>query len=88
MRAHLLWHKRLGHILKKMMDKLVNDVVFWKVEFTDFWICIDCIKEKQVKTNEKGVMQSSRLLKIIQTDVQKIAYAFFFERKIFHHIYK
>ena len=41
-----LWHKRLEHISKEKILKLVKDEVLPTLDFTDFNICIDCIKGK------------------------------------------
>ena len=46
-----LWHKRLGHISKEMMKRLVNNEILLNLDFTDLGICVDCIKGKQTKHN-------------------------------------
>ena len=37
--------------------------------FSDFGLCVNCIKGKQTKHNKKGATRSTQLLEIIHTDV-------------------
>ena len=64
-----LWHKRLGHISKKMMEKLVKNGILPTVDFNDFGICVDYIKGKSTKTKKRGATRSNELLEIIHTDI-------------------
>lgn len=41
-----LWHKRLGHISKTRVERLVSDGILDSLDFTDFDVCIACIKGK------------------------------------------
>ena len=41
-----LWHKRLSHISKRRIERLVSDEILNSLDFTDFDICINCIKGK------------------------------------------
>ena len=41
-----LWYKRLGHILRERTERLVKDVILTNIDFTDFGVCIGCIKGK------------------------------------------
>ena len=41
-----LWHKRLGHISKRRIERLVSDEIIDSLDFTDFEICTNCIKGK------------------------------------------
>ena len=45
-----LWHKRLGHISKERIVRLINSEILSHLDFTD-WndTCVDCIKGKQTK---------------------------------------
>ncbi|RWR73399.1 Gag-protease-integrase-RT-RNaseH polyprotein [Cinnamomum micranthum f. kanehirae] len=67
--SSMLWHKRLGHISKERMARLVKDGLLPNLNFTDFTVCIDCIKGKQTNTSKKGATRSSGLLEIIHTDI-------------------
>ena len=44
-----LWHKRLGHMSKNRIERLVSNGVFDSLDFTNFTICVECIKGKQTK---------------------------------------
>ena len=41
-----LWHKRLGHISRERLERLVKDEILPNLDFTDFSVCVDCIKGK------------------------------------------
>ena len=41
-----LWHKRLGHISKKRIKRLVSDKILDPHDFIDFDVCVNCIKGK------------------------------------------
>ncbi|KAL5562820.1 hypothetical protein UlMin_032567 [Ulmus minor] len=47
-----LWHKRLGHISKSRVERLVSDGILESLDFLDFDICVECIKGKQTKTKK------------------------------------
>ena len=64
-----LWHKRLGHISKERLERLVKDEILDNLDFTDLGLCVDCIKGKQTKHNKKGATRSTQLLEIIHTDI-------------------
>ena len=64
-----LWHKRLGHISKERMKRLMKDGIFPNLDFTDLDVCVDCIKGKQTKHTKKGATRSGKLLEIVHTDI-------------------
>ena len=64
-----LWHKRLGHISKERLQRLVKKEILPNLEFTNLGLCVDCIKGKQTKHNKKEATRSNRLLEIIHTDI-------------------
>jgi len=64
-----LWHKRLRNISKEMMERLVKNEILPNLDFTDLNVCTDCIKDKQTKHTEKGVIRSTELLEIIHTHI-------------------
>ncbi|KAL5582663.1 hypothetical protein UlMin_015105 [Ulmus minor] len=47
-----LWHKRLGHISKSRVERLVSDEILESLDFSDFDICVECINRKQTKTKK------------------------------------
>lgn len=46
----MLWHRRLGHISLERIRRL-NDGVLEALDFSNFGVCVDCIKGKQSKKN-------------------------------------
>jgi len=48
---------------------LVNDRVLETLDFTDFNTCVNCIKGKQTNKTKKSAKRSSKILKIIHTDI-------------------
>ena len=41
-----LWHKRLGHISKGRVERLVSDGILESLDFTNFDVSVDCINGK------------------------------------------
>ena len=39
--SSMLWHKRLGHISR---ERLVSEGILNSLDFTDFKICVECVK--------------------------------------------
>jgi transposase InsO family protein len=64
-----LWHKRLGHISRERLLRLVKDGILLNLDFSDLGMCVDCIKGKQIKHTRKGATRSVELLEIIHTDI-------------------
>ena len=52
-RSAFLWHKRLGHISRERMERLIKNEILPDLDFTDLNICVDCIKGKQTKHTKK-----------------------------------
>ena len=48
-----LWHKRLGHVSKERLQRLVKNEILPNLDFTDLGLCVDCIKGKQTQHNKK-----------------------------------
>ena len=64
-----LWHKRLGHISKRRIERLVSDEILDSLDFADFEICINCIKGKQKNTRRFGANRDTNVLELIHTDI-------------------
>jgi len=65
-----LWHKRLGHISKERLVRLEKSEILPALDFSDWDVCVDCIKEKQTKhITKKPATRSSGLLEIIHTNI-------------------
>ena len=59
-----LWHKRLASYTK---ERLVKNEILPNLYFTNFVLCVDCIKEKQTRHNKKDATRSNQLLEIMYT---------------------
>ena len=64
-----LWHKRLGHISKRIIERLVSNGILDSLDFVDFEICTNCIKGKQTNTRRFGANRATNVLELIHTDV-------------------
>ena len=64
-----LWHKRLGHISKRRMERLVSNEILDPLNFTDFNDCINCIKGKQTNKRRFEANRSLDVLELIHTDI-------------------
>ena len=64
-----LWHCRLGHISRKIIERLIKKSILPPLEFLDLEQYIDCIKRKYVKKIKKDVKRSARILEIIHIDI-------------------
>ena len=67
--SSMFWHRRLRHISRERIEKLVKEGILQNLDFTDFHICVDFIKGKQSKHTKKGVTRSNELLEIIHRDI-------------------
>ncbi|GAA0166366.1 hypothetical protein LIER_21533 [Lithospermum erythrorhizon] len=47
-----LWHERLGHVSKERIQRLLSDGILDSLDFTNFDICVSCIKGKY--PNKRG----------------------------------
>ena len=45
-KSSILWHKRLGHISRQRMERLIKDEILPDLDFSDFDTCVDFIKDK------------------------------------------
>ena len=69
MRTHLTFGIKDWDTSHERMVRLVKDELLSNLDFTDFGVCIDCIKGKQAKTIKKTATRSSELLELIHTDI-------------------
>jgi len=53
-----LWHKRLGHISKNRIERLVSNGILDSIDFTSFDVCVECIKGKQTKSKKLGAYRA------------------------------
>ena len=64
-----LWHKRLGHISKRRIERLVSNDILDPVDFSDFDMCVNCIKGKQTNVKRFSAKRSINVLKLIHADI-------------------
>ena len=66
--SYSLWHRRLGHISQKRIDRLVIEGVLQSFDVRDIEKCVSCIKGKNTRTRGKGSSRATELLQLIHTD--------------------
>ena len=64
-----LWHKRLGHISKRRIERLVSYEILDSLDFADFEICTNCINGKQTNTRRFGANRATDVLEPIHIDI-------------------
>ena len=66
--SYALWHKRLGHISKDRVERLIKTNILPALK-NDLETCVDCCRGKMTKIRKKTAVRSSDLLEVIHTDV-------------------
>ena len=66
-RSSMLWHKRLGHISRERVERLIKIAILPSLK--DMEICVDCIRGKISKTKNKGASRIGVLLEIVHTNI-------------------
>ena len=64
-----LWHKRLGHVSQKRIERLVSEGILNSLDFKNFDTCVKCIKGKRTNIKGKSSNRASRVLELIHTDI-------------------
>jgi hypothetical protein len=65
-----LWHYRLGHISRGMIERLIKDAILIPLDFSNSDYCFDCIKGKYAKQVKKSEAErSAGILEIVHTDI-------------------
>lgn len=67
--SSMLWHKKLAHISKARIERLIKEGILPTLDFNDLKDCIDCCKGKLTKIKKKSSIRSKKLLELIHTDV-------------------
>ncbi|XP_040861421.1 uncharacterized protein [Glycine max] len=49
--SRALWYKRLGHISKNKIERLVSNRILDSIDFISFDVCVECIKDMTVQVN-------------------------------------
>ena len=56
--SSMLWHKRLGHISRQRIERLIKDGILHNLDFSDYDTCVDCVKGKPTaKTKRAKVVE-------------------------------
>ena len=66
--SYALWHKRLGHISKDRVERMIKTNILPALK-NDLETCIDCCRGKMTKIRKKTAVRSSDLLEVIHTDI-------------------
>ena len=64
-----LWHKRLGHISRKRIERLVHNEILDPLNMSDIDPCVQCAKGKQVSVRKYEAIRANDLLELIHTDI-------------------
>ena len=68
--SSMLWHKRLGHISRQRLERLVRDGVLSNLDFSDFETCVVCLKGKMTTKNIKEkIDRCGSTLDLIHTNI-------------------
>ncbi|KAJ9538265.1 hypothetical protein OSB04_030998 [Centaurea solstitialis] len=65
----ILWHKRLGHISKQRIQRLIDERILNSIDLTNFQVCVECIKGKQTNARRLGSNRAADVLELIHTDI-------------------
>ena len=66
----VIWHKRLDHISKQRMERLIKVDILLDLDFSYFDTCVDYIKCKLIsKVRNAKIDRCTELLGVIHTDI-------------------
>ena len=69
-KSSIFWYKRLGHISKQRMVRLIKEEILPDLDFLDFDTCVDCIKGKLItKIRKANADRCIELLRVIHTNI-------------------
>lgn len=64
-----LWHRRLGHVSKNRIERLVKTEILDPLDLTDLESCVFCAKGKQTKVRRYEANRANSPLELIHTDI-------------------
>ena len=64
-----LWHKRIGHISKRRIERLMSDGILDPLDFMGFDTCVNCIKGNQTNVRRLGANRASDVLELIHMNI-------------------
>lgn len=66
----ILWHRRLWHISRPRIERLIKEGILPNLDFSDFETCVDCLKGKfTAKTRNTKGNRCENVLQLIHTDM-------------------
>ena len=68
-KSSMLWHKRMRHISKQRIERLITQGILDSLDMSNFDICVDCIKGKMTNKRKTGANRCSNILELIHTDI-------------------
>ena len=86
-KSSMFWDRRLEHFSIERIIRLVNDGVLETLDFSDFGICVDCIKGKQTNKTKKCA-RSLELLETVHADMRLFSNSVSKWSEILHHIHR
>ena len=68
--SSMLWHKRLSHISRQRLKRLVRDGVLFNLDFSEFETYVVCLKGKiTAKTRNEKIRRCGSTLDLIHRDI-------------------
>jgi len=68
--SSMLWHRRLGHISRPWIERLIKEGILHDLDFSDFDTCVNCVKGKvTAKVRNTGANRSDNVLELINTGI-------------------
>ena len=68
--SSMLWHKRLRHISRNIMEMLVKDGILPNLDLSDLSTCVECVKGKLTsKVRKDKIARCGDVLDLIHNDI-------------------
>ena len=68
--SSMLWHNRLRHIFRHIMERLVKDGMLPNLDFSDLSTCVECVKWKLTsKVRKERITRCEDVLELIHIDI-------------------
>ncbi|KAF7833228.1 Retrovirus-related Pol polyprotein from transposon TNT 1-94 [Senna tora] len=68
--SSMFWHRRLRHISRDRLERLVKQKILHDLDFSEFDSCVDCIKGKfSARAKTKGTNRCKNILDLIHIDI-------------------
>jgi len=68
--SFMLWHRRLRHISRPRIERLIKEGILHDLDFSNFDTCVDYVKGKlTAKVKNTGANKSDNVLELIYTNI-------------------